>query len=119
MDNSRGGLTNAITKTLTVWLQVTMSSLISALDSGGEWELALQTFESLKNQGVQPNVFCYNATISALAKGSQAAKAKDLVREMQVCAAAVGDAFVRIVQCDFIAMYINLFDSLGSQAANA
>lgn len=53
------------------WLQVTMSSLVNALESAGQWQLALSKFEELRGMGIRPNVICYNATISALAKGSQ------------------------------------------------
>ena len=55
-----------------VWgLQVTMSSLVNALESAGQWQLAISKFEVLRGMGIRPNVICYNATISALAKGSQ------------------------------------------------
>lgn len=52
-------------------VQVTMSSLVNALESAGQWQLAIAKFEELRAMGIRPNVICYNATISALAKGSQ------------------------------------------------
>lgn len=55
----------------TSWMQVTMSSLVNALESAGQWQLAISKFEELRGMGIRPNVICYNATISALAKGSQ------------------------------------------------
>jgi pentatricopeptide repeat protein len=60
-----------------------MSSVVSALEGGGQWELALQTFKELRAAGVKPNAYCYNATISALAKGAQAGRARDLIIEMR------------------------------------
>lgn len=56
-----------------LWLQVTMSSLVNALELGGEWQEAIRMFQELKERGVQPNAICYNAAISALAKGSEVA----------------------------------------------
>jgi pentatricopeptide repeat protein len=52
-------------------LQVTMSSLVNALEGAGQWQLALEKFEELRAMGIRPNVICYNAAISALAKGAQ------------------------------------------------
>lgn len=54
-----------------LWIQVTMSSLVNALEGAGQWQLAISKFEELRARGIRPNVICYNAAISALAKGSQ------------------------------------------------
>lgn len=56
---------------LRLWLQVTMSSLVNALELGGQWEAAVAKFHELRERGVQPNAICFNAAISALAKGFQ------------------------------------------------
>lgn len=52
-------------------VQVTMSSLVNALELGGQWEEAVVRFDELRERGVLPNAICFNAAISALAKGSE------------------------------------------------
>jgi pentatricopeptide repeat protein len=64
-------------------VQVTMSSLVNALESAGQWQLAIEKFDELRACGVQPNAICYNAAVSALAKGAQADAAKALVATMR------------------------------------
>lgn len=65
-------------------VQVTMSTVVNALSAGGDWELAMQTFDELRDYGVQPNAICYNAAIAALSRGRQADAAKALAQEMQL-----------------------------------
>lgn len=48
-----------------------MSSLVNALELGGQWEEAVVRFDELRERGVLPNAICFNAAISALAKGSE------------------------------------------------
>lgn len=48
-----------------------MSSLVSALERAGQWQLAISKFDELIGMGIRPNVICFNSAISALAKGSQ------------------------------------------------
>lgn len=60
-----------------------MSILVNALESAGQWQLAIAKFTELRAAGVQPNAICYNAAISALAKGAQADAAKALVATMR------------------------------------
>jgi pentatricopeptide repeat protein len=64
-------------------VQVTMSSLVNALDASGQWRLAVAKFDELRERGVRPNAYCYNAAISALAKGAQAEAAKQMVVSMR------------------------------------
>jgi pentatricopeptide repeat protein len=48
---------------------ITYSSLISACEKAGEWELALQLFDEMGAEGCVPNVISYNSLITACAQG--------------------------------------------------
>ena len=48
---------------------ITYSSLISACEKAGEWELALQLFEEMRAEGCTPNVISFNSLITACAQG--------------------------------------------------
>jgi pentatricopeptide repeat protein len=48
---------------------ITYSTLISACEKAGEWELALQLFEEMRGEGCVPNVISYNSLITACAQG--------------------------------------------------
>jgi pentatricopeptide repeat protein len=66
------------------FVQVTMSSIMTALTSNGRWEDAMELFHELWNDyNVEPNLVCYNAAVTALAKGRQAGEAEALIVEMQ------------------------------------
>ena len=50
---------------------ITYSSLISACEKAGEWQLALDLFGEMHAEGVQPNTVTYNSLITACAQGEQ------------------------------------------------
>ena len=51
---------------------ITYSSLISACEKAGEWQLALDLFGEMHAEGVQPNTVTYNSLITACAQGEPA-----------------------------------------------
>ena len=48
---------------------ITYSSLISACEKAGRWELALELFREMHTEGCRPNVVTYNSLIAACAQG--------------------------------------------------
>ena len=65
-------------------MQFTMSSMVNLLAKTGRWRDAIDLFYNMRDvQGVRPNIICYNAAVNALAKGSEAEQAAELVLEMQ------------------------------------
>lgn len=48
---------------------ITYSSLISACEKAGRWELALDLFGEMHREGCKPNVVTYNSLIAACAQG--------------------------------------------------
>ena len=50
---------------------ITYSSLISACEKAGRWELALQLFREMHAEGCRPNVVTYNSLIAACAQGER------------------------------------------------
>lgn len=48
---------------------ITYSSLISACEKAGRWELALDLFNEMHREGCKPNVVTYNSLIAACAQG--------------------------------------------------
>lgn len=48
---------------------ITYSSLISACEKAGRWELALDLFSEMHREGCKPNVVTYNSLIAACAQG--------------------------------------------------
>ena len=51
---------------------ITYSSLISACEKAGRWELALELFREMHTEGCRPNVVTYNSLIAACAQGERA-----------------------------------------------
>lgn len=51
---------------------ITYSSLISACEKAGRWELALDLFGEMHREGCKPNVVTYNSLIAACAQGKPA-----------------------------------------------
>ena len=49
---------------------ITYSSLISACEKAGRWELALDLFSEMHREGCKPNVVTYNSLIAACAQGT-------------------------------------------------
>lgn len=49
---------------------ITYSSLISACEKAGQWELALELFNEMAGEGCVPNTVTYNSLITACAQGS-------------------------------------------------
>ena len=49
---------------------ITYSSLISACEKAGRWELALDLFSEMHREGCKPNVVTYNSLIAACAQGA-------------------------------------------------
>ena len=49
---------------------ITYSSLISACEKAGRWELALELFREMHTEGCRPNVVTYNSLIAACAQGA-------------------------------------------------
>ena len=49
---------------------ITYSSLISACEKAGRWELALDLFNEMHREGCKPNVVTYNSLIAACAQGA-------------------------------------------------
>lgn len=45
---------------------VTYTALISALERGGQWQLALEAFQQMLARGCEPDAIVYNAIIDAL-----------------------------------------------------
>ncbi len=48
---------------------ITYSSLISACEKAGQWELALELFNEMAGEGCIPNTVTYNSLITACAQG--------------------------------------------------
>jgi pentatricopeptide repeat domain-containing protein 1 len=48
---------------------ITYSSLISACEKAGRWELALDLFREMHTEGCRPNVVTFNSLIAACAQG--------------------------------------------------
>ena len=51
---------------------ITYSSLISACEKAGEWQLALQLFDKMALERIRPNVITFNSLITACAQGMSA-----------------------------------------------
>ena len=45
---------------------VTYTALISAMEKGGQWRLAIQSFEQMMAQRCKPDAIVYNAVVNAL-----------------------------------------------------
>ena len=65
---------------------ITLSVAISACEKGGQWQKAMELFESMKSRGMQPNVITISAAISAFEKGGQWQKALYLIESMEPAA---------------------------------
>lgn len=50
---------------------ITYSSLISACEKAGRWELALELFREMHAEGCRPNVVTFNSLIAACAQGER------------------------------------------------
>lgn len=50
---------------------ITYSSLISACEKAGHWELAVELFNEMHQEGCAPNTVTYNSLITACAQGGQ------------------------------------------------
>ena len=48
---------------------ITYSSLISACEKSGEWQLALRFFDECLKDNCRPNVITFNSLITACAQG--------------------------------------------------
>lgn len=48
---------------------ITYSSLISACEKAGQWELALELFNEMHSEGCVPNTVTFNSLITACAQG--------------------------------------------------
>lgn len=48
---------------------ITYSSLISACEKAGHWELAMELFNEMHQEGCTPNTVTYNSLITACAQG--------------------------------------------------
>ena len=51
---------------------ITYSSLISACEKAGQWELALELFNEMHSEGCSPNTVTFNSLITACAQGTPA-----------------------------------------------
>ena len=51
---------------------ITYSSLISACEKAGQWELALELFNEMHSEGCIPNTVTFNSLITACAQGEVA-----------------------------------------------
>lgn len=49
---------------------ITYSSLISACEKAGHWELAMELFNEMHQEGCTPNTVTYNSLITACAQGT-------------------------------------------------
>ena len=49
---------------------ITYSSLISACEKAGQWELALELFNEMHTEGCVPNTVTFNSLITACAQGA-------------------------------------------------
>ena len=49
---------------------ITYSSLISACEKAGQWELALELFNEMHHEGCFPNTVTFNSLITACAQGA-------------------------------------------------
>ena len=50
---------------------ITYSSLISACEKAGRWQLALELLEEMHRDGCKPNVVTFNSLIGACGQGAQ------------------------------------------------
>ncbi len=62
---------------------ITYSALINACEKAGQWELALQLFERMQQEGIAPNTVTYNSLITACTQGSQWEKASEVFDHMR------------------------------------
>ena len=51
------------------YVDLGVSTAISACEKGGQWQLALQLFNDMPMSELKPDVFTYNATLSSCATG--------------------------------------------------
>lgn len=51
---------------------ITYSALINACEKASQWELALQLFERMQQEGIAPNTVTYNSLITACMQGALA-----------------------------------------------
>lgn len=49
---------------------ITYSALINACEKAGQWDLALQLFERMQQEGIAPNTVTYNSLITACTQGA-------------------------------------------------
>ena len=92
---------------------ITYSSLISACEKAGHWELAMELFHEMHQEGCIPNTVTYNSLITACAQGrhplpSVKTQMKCLSSGIRVC-----HVHIRIGLCD------NLLDNHELHRRNA
>lgn len=77
---------------------ITYSSLISACEKAGQWELALELFQEMLREQCTPNTVTFNSLITALAQGAQTAPrrlhgpSRGAARQRLQCQLACGQA---------------------------
>ena len=66
---------------------ITYSSLISACEKAGQWELALELFNEMHSEGCSPNTVTFNSLITACAQGERVAAAwpAQAAQRVQAC----------------------------------
>ena len=82
---------------------ITFSSLISACEKAGCWELALEMLSDMHKEGCAPNVVTYNSLITACAQGCQWEKASEMFERMQVTSPCCPSVFpsMQMMSCLF------------------
>lgn len=65
---------------------ITYSSLISACEKAGHWELAMELFNEMHQEGCTPNTVTYNSLITACAQGQQHISCTDRQSLACICA---------------------------------
>lgn len=58
---------------------ITYSSLISACEKAGHWELAMELFNEMHQEGCTPNTVTYNSLITACAQGRMECHLPDIL----------------------------------------
>lgn len=76
---------------------ITYSSLISACEKSGEWQLALRFFDECLKDNCRPNVITFNSLITACAQGAPLQTCPACICACSLRIARVADASILVV----------------------
>ena len=75
---------------------ITYSSLISACEKAGQWELALELFNEMHQEGCIPNTVTFNSLITACAQGSLPPSCRSLHDPHSLISCAAAYMFLKL-----------------------